>query len=759
MYVKYEISFDGFYKDSNKVFRVIASYSPPNGEAWSGSVTPPPMAKSIRNSFPEVESVGRLLTAGASVYHYKEKYFEEDNAFFTEPEILGILDIQLITGDNKDILKAPQTMIVSETIAKKIFGNENPVGKVMTRNRQDFEITGIFKDYPRNSHIQPNVLMSYSTPNWILNEHDDSWNMFWVSTYVKLYESSSKVSLKAKLTKLIESNKTPDMAQNKHTIELQAVPDIHLRSTLKADQMAGGNMLVIRLLGGIALLILIIGLINHANTATAQIFDRLPQIGIKKILGSSFGRLIAEFIWETFIIYFAALFLSLIAVYMVLPMINNFLDANLGFYFLGLREYLTGLAIVILCILLSSLYPTLLMLSIQPVKILKAKVLNTSSGLRMRKSLIGFQYFISFSLIFFTLIIYKQTQLLIKNDLGISTSGILVIKADESDWNSFPSQMNAFKGEILKLPEVIGVTRSNALPGLGSYNDGIKSDNEGKTYKSNFNCFDADEDFIKTMGLKILAGRDFYPGTKNNNNDYILTLEGTRILGFDSPQDAIGKEITRDYGNVKVRIVGVVNDFKLTNKSPTSFPSAINVFDHSSRFIAIKFSNANYANIQKRVKQIWQNNFGDQIFRNFFLTDAYKEVYNKEVFQSKLFSSFALLSILISALGLFGLAHFTIVKREKEFSIRKVNGAKVKDIFDLVFFSFFKLILAATLISIPIMWWLSSYWLNNYRERINIEWWFFFIPFILLSLVTLLTISYHTLKTAWINPVELLKNK
>ena len=239
----------------------------------------------------------------------------------------------------------------------------------------------------------------------------------------------------------------------------------------------------------------------------------------------------------------------------------------------------------------------------------------------------------------------------------------------------------------------------------------------------------------------------------------MLTLQGIKQLGFSSPEEAIGKDIIRDYGNVKARIIGVVNDFKLTNKNPSAFPSAITMNEHSSRFIALRFSNTTYVDAHEKVKSVWQKSFGNLVFRNFFLNDTYREVYNKEIFQSKLFSLFSILSILISALGLFGLAYFTIVKREKEFSVRKVNGARVNDIFNLVFFSFIKLILVVTIVAIPIMYFVGKYWLIDYSEHIQIQWWFFLIPFILLSIITVATISYHTLKTAWVNPVQLLKNE
>ena len=502
MYIKYENNFDGFYPDSKRVFRVIAAYSSPQGEPWSGSATPPPMAKEIRVSVPEVESVGRLLSAGNSVFHYEDKYLEETNVYYSEPEILEILDIQLLAGDKKNILKAPQIVIISETFSNKIFGDKNPLGKTLLRNKQNLEITGVFKDYPKNSHIHPEVLMSYTTPNWILNEHDNSWNMFWLYTYVKLNNPSSKGMLEVKLTKMLEANKTSDMAQNKHSITLQAVPDIHLRSTLKSDQMVGGNQRVIGVLRGIALLILIIAIINLVNTTSANIIDRSPQVGVKKILGSGYLRLISEFIWELSVIYVIALLFSLSIIHLLLPNINGFLDSNIGFYNLSLNEYLIGIGIFILCILASTIYPALIMLSLQPVKTLKGKALSSTYGLKIRKTLIGSQYFISFSLIFLTLVIYKQTQLLIKNDLGISTSGIMVVKGDEADWNSFPSQVDAFKNDARQIPGITNVTRSNALPGLRSYTDGISTFNKGMTYKINFNVFDTDEDFIETMGLK-----------------------------------------------------------------------------------------------------------------------------------------------------------------------------------------------------------------------------------------------------------------
>jgi putative ABC transport system permease protein len=377
----------------------------------------------------------------------------------------------------------------------------------------------------------------------------------------------------------------------------------------------------------------------------------------------------------------------------------------------------------------------------------------------IRKTLISFQFFVSFALIFGTLIFYKQSDYLIHKDIGMNTRNMLVIKSGHADWNSFPSQKKLFKAEMEKHPGVLSLTNSNSVPGIRSYVDFLKNTDDGDEMLTNFSIFDTDYDFVKTMGIKMIAGRELSEDHSTDTDGAIITRSALNTLGFNLPQDALNQRLISDFDKREMEVVGICEDFKLSNLSSRGYPYLIRILENQNRFITIRYLPEYEDEVIRLAREKWGLAFNGLPFRYFFLDQNYRTVYANEVFQTKLISIFSILAVILAALGLFGMTYFIILKREREFCIRKVNGALIKDVFLLVTKGFIHLIAIASLLSMPLAWWLALRWMENYPTHIVISWWYFFIPFLILAIITLLTISYHTIRTAEVNPARLLRNE
>ena len=758
LYVKYETSFDNFYHDAKTTYRLTIKSTPSDGEPWTGRSLPPPLKAQIEARLPEVESIARLYQSSEEVFQYDDQVFEEENTYFADQEIINMFDLELISKNKEKPLEAPSSVIISQSVANKYFGINNPLGKIVKLPWGDLEITAIYKDLPGNMHVRPVIIISFDSPWWIKLYNEENWDLFFLRYYLKVKSGSNPGLVAQNITAILEEVKAPDQANSKQIVELQAIKDIHLGGKIP-DEPNTREMRIIRALEGIALFILIIVLINYINLASAQVLDRSSQVSIRKVLGISKFGIIKNFALESGLLQAAALAIAFCAVILIIPQVNNLLGCKLSLKIFSLTEWLMFGSVVITTVTISVIYPVLIMFTFKPVSCLKGYHLPAYQNTWIRKGLIGFQFFISFVLIFGTLIFYKQSKYLINKDIGINTRNMLVIRTSHANWNSFPVKKELFKEEMKASQPTVSITNSNAIPGFPSFIDWISTTSDGEKKTAYFSLFDTDYDFVKTMGLKIIAGRELSREYGTDINSAIITRKGLNDLGYQTPDEALGKEVLRDFTQQTYTIVGVADNFSLMNTGRTSYPPFISILENQNRFLCLRYNGNNDRELVNITREKWKIAFGDLPFRYFFLDENYKAIYSNEVFQTKIILLFSILAVILAAMGLFGIAYFTIVKREKEFSIRKVNGAVVRDVFILVSKGFIKLIAVSSLLAIPLTWWLSLRWLGNYSNRIEITWWYCLIPFCLLGMVTLITISYHTFKTARVNPVRLLRHE
>jgi putative ABC transport system permease protein len=720
----------------------------------------PPMGSAIANAFPEVKDFVRIFTERNCIFEVEQKKFEIEDVAYVDNSIFTIFTIPLLSGDTKSCLEEPNSIALSESVATIFFGEENPIGQtIRLNNDQIFEITGIYKDIPANSHFHFKILMSYNTPNWLKKWHENTWDMLFTRTYLLIDKNGNIPELEKKGTKLFNDNKPESYAESYWEMQLQPLREIHLESDYRGEIEPGGNGKMNNVLTVAAFLILIIAWLNYINLASAQSLDRAKEVGLRKVFGFSRAWLIRQFLTESLIINLIAFALAITLVLLIKPYFSRMLEVDLSFTYWNLNFALLLLLLFIFGAFLSGIYPAFILSSFNPIQTLKGKIGISAGGIGVRKVLLGLQFGISVLLIFITLVIYFQSDLMLNKDLGIDIKNTIVIKGENLDTRDSLAinKMEAFKAALLNLPEVKNVTSSNSLPANGNFTDDIHSDIQQDVNKSQFSIASVDYDYFKTFNLNPIAGRVFSRDFPSDKNTVVITKSGVHKLGFNDMDEITDHKVNRNYGAKNTAVIGIINDIQLGTWQAIPLPSIFYLNPTEKRYIAIKLNREYNAETIDKVRNVWDEYFENELFRYFDLEESYKNIYKNEVRNSKLLAVFSLLAIFVAGVGLWGLTQFTIIHRRKEIGIRKIVGFKVFDIVCLINKEFLTIVFIACLISIPVAWYLSDKWLENYATKISLSWWMAIIPLLVVSLITVLIISYYTIKTALVNPVNAIK--
>jgi putative ABC transport system permease protein len=760
LFIKYEASYDTYHANFQDIYRIrYLSYK--NGAIDMNSVfASPPMGNAIVNTFPEVKDFVRIFTVRDCIFEAEQNKFEISDVAYVDNSIFTIFTVPLISGNPEFCLEEPNTVALSESIANIFFGKENPIGKTLKLNNdQIFKVTGVYKDIPANSHFHFKLLMSYNTPNWLSSNHENTWDMFFTRTYLLIDRNADIPALEKKGTKLFNDHKQRSYAESHWEMQLQPLRKIHLESNYQGEIEQGGNGKMNNVLTVAAFLILIIAWLNYINLASAQSLNRAKEVGIRKVVGFSRAYLIRQFLTETLITNLIALIFSIVAVLLIKPFFSQMLDVDLSFKYWSLGFTLLLFMIFIFGTFLSGIYPAFILSSFNPIQTLKGKIGISAGGIGIRKVLLGFQFGISAILIFITSVIYFQAGLMLNKDLGIDIKNTLVLKGDNLNTGDSASihTVEAFKSSLLSLPEIKDITGSNSLPANTSYIDDIHSDIQQVTEKSQFSTLLVDYNYFKTFNLEPIAGRVFSKDFPSDRNAVVITKNGVNKLGFDNMEDIINHKVNRDYGAKNTTVIGIIDEIQLKTWQAMSIPSIFYLSPAEKKYIAIKFNRKYNAETVNKIEKIWNEHFINELFRYFDLEESYKDLYKNEVRNSKLLAVFSFIAIFVACIGLWGLTQFTITHRTKEIGIRKILGFKVFDIVWLINKEFLTIVLIACLISIPIAWYLSYKWLENYATKIGLSWWMAIIPLLVVSLITVLIISYYTIRTAMADPVKAIK--
>ncbi len=774
LYIFSETGYDTQNKDADRIFRIATTAGPLGGvkeKPWAA--TSAPIAWGLKEDMPEVQQATRLLKFPGvdkmllKYEHGKDlKQFYETNGYYVDSTFFQIFTYSFKYGSALNSLSQPNSIVISDEVAQKMFGHENPLGKSIKVGLYfgnfNYTVTGVFNAASVKSHIPAHFFLSMRNGDlgtWV--DQQTNWatnNIFY--TYVKLKPGANPKAFENKLQSFIDNRGGTDMKALGISKQLfiQPLQDIYLHSDLDNEIAPNGNITYLYILGSIALFVLLIACINFMNLSTARSGKRAKEVGIRKVMGAEKRSLVYQFIGESVMMSILALALALFIAYALLPFFNTLTQKNLQLFDKpGLWLWITGLAV---CSgIISGFYPAFYLSSFKPISVLKGKLLNNFSALAIRKGLVVFQFAISICLILGAIIIMKQLNYLDNKQLGFNKDQQIILPL--RDQNAMRNY-DAFRNELLKNPAVKNVTSGSTYPGIPNIEDMLFYA-EGKTINDvvDIHLATVGNDYLKTLGFTILAGRGFSKEFTADSNSIVLNEAALKELGY-KVSNAVGKNIYFDFKGTHntVHIVGVVKDFNFESLynsiRPFGFTTSMgNKYSYAIANVATK----NYADLLKDIKYSWSKINPDAPFVYSFLDNDFQKNYEKDQRVAGIVSYFTFIGILIACLGLFGLSAFSAEQRTREIGIRKVLGASVTNVASLLSKDFIKLVIIALVIASPLAWFGMNKWLQGFAYRIPISWWMFVLAGMVAILIALLTVSFQAIKAAVANPVKSLRTE
>ncbi|HBC79823.1 MAG TPA: hypothetical protein DCZ51_14420 [Bacteroidales bacterium] len=764
LYVRYEKSYDTIYKRSNHIYRLRYERSSAEGESVKFASCCPPAALRIRELYPEVEKIARIFRYRATVI-FGERRFYEERMFFAEPEIFEVFDIKFKAGDPSRGISNANCAFVSEAYSKKYFGELDPLGRTITVDKEmSFVITGIFRDIPGNSHFKFDILLSW--PNLITHYGPDiesSWGDTGFYTYFILKSTADNEEFEEKLKLLVERDFGEDLKIYKLTCELKVQPltDIHLKSHYMQELEVNGNINTVIFLNIIAFFILIIAWINYINITTSISLTRATEVGIGKVSGASRGELIGQFFVETFLVNLAAFITSLILILLLLPLFINLTGISSD-YILWKKDWfwLIFLVLFFSSVLLSGIYPAFVFSSIKTSEVLKGKYVHSRGGIIVRKALVLFQLVIAISLITCTVVVSKQLKFLQNQDKGIIISDILAVRAPRIRDASFGSKLITFKEELIKNQIITKFSVGTEVPGRQILWDAGGIFRVGSDQSKNYQIIGIDYDYLGLLEAKIIAGRNFDRSFSSDSASIILNEKATKWMDFESPEEAVNQMV--NYWDKIYTIVGVVNNYCQQSPKEAYEPNIYRFMPHGRDirgFFMMKTFSGSENSILSLVGEKYEEFFPDNPFDYFFLEDYYEQQYRNEKLLGTVFAAFALLSIIITCLGIFGLTSYLMLQKTKEISIRRVAGSNLSEILLLFSRDFIWINSVAFIIAVPLCYYWLSGWLKTFESKMDLTVWNFILPLVITLFLTLLTIGLIVIKIASVNPADNLRSE
>ena len=754
LWVRDELSFDRFHENAEVIYRITEHQYNSSGDYFPVAVTPWPLAEALKNDFPEIVESARLRIWPNRLIGYEDKKFYEDHFVAVDPSFLNLFDFPLVKGDINTALTEPNTILITEETAVRYFGNEDPIGKVLTfHNRYSFEVTGVLENTPRNSHIKFDFLVPFEST---LREFgwSDSWGDNSYTTYIQLAENASPQQISEKIYNLI----TKVSPQTGTRLILQPLIDIHLRSDYAIDLYGHteNKAIYVTAFSVIAMFILLIACINFMNLSTARSEKRSKEVGLRKVVGASRPNIITQFYGESLFMTVISFLLSMLLVYLFLPAFNNVSGKLLTLDSIKEPVFLLGLlGILLITGLVSGSYPALVQSSFKPVDSIKGRGLGLSSGTRkplFRRVLVIIQFTLSVILIVGTLFVHKQINYMLNKELGYEKDSIIYfIKRAE-----VRRQYDAFKAELLRDPNITGVTTSSDIPTytVHSFSGGLSW--EGKDPETSFlmHHYSIDHDFIETFNMKMTEGRNFskaFP-VDDSTKSFIVNETAVKAMGLKDP---VGSRFQM-WGN-DGQIVGVVKDFHYKSLQKEIEPLVMRIDPSRDSYVFVKFRPEQNQEAIASVRNVYGSFNPDYPLDFSFLDESVALLYDSEQKTRTIFDYFTIIAIMISCLGLYGLAAYMAQQKTKEIGVRKVLGASITNIVSNLSKEFIILVFMANAVAWPLAYLAMTKWLNNFAYRVNLNVWIFVLSGLSAMAIALFTVSFQSVKAAAANPVEALR--
>ncbi len=774
LYVFSESGYDRQHAGADRTYRIAseaAQLGTVKSQPWAAAAGP--VAWGLKEDMPEVEQVTRLLKFPGlekMLLTWKQgkeqKQFYETNGYYVDSTFFRLFTYTFRYGSPLTALNAPNSMVISASVAHKMFGNENPVGKPveigMPYGNFTYTVKAVFEDDGIKSHIPAHFFLSMRNGDigtWVDGQTNWATNNIF-HTYVKLKPGANVDAFAKKLQPFIERRGGQDMKALgvSKSLFLQPLQDIYLHSDLDNEIAANGSINYLYIMGSIALFVLLIACINFMNLSTARSSKRAKEVGVRKVLGAEKQSLVLQFLGESVTMSLMALSLSLLIVSMSLPYFNPVTSKSIGLF----DEPAMWLAIAGLAIvsgIVSGLYPAFYLSAFKPVAVLKGRLLNHFSAVAIRKGLVVFQFTISVCLILGVMVIVRQLHYVEKQHLGFNKSKQLVLPLQSQD---AARNYAALKNELLKNPAIKTVTSGSTYPGIPNVEDMLFYA-EGKTNKDvvDVHLANVEHDYFETLGFKLIAGRGFSKEFTADSNAIVLNEVALKELGY-TVDNAVGKKIYFNFKDVNgfMQIIGVVKNFNFESLYNSIKPFGFNrFFGNANSYVIANTSTSDYTRLLKEVEQTWNTINAGSPFVYSFLDSDFQRNYEKDRRASTIVSFFTIVAILIACLGLFGLSAFSAEQRIREIGIRKVLGASVGSITTLLSREFVMLVLIAIVIACPLAWYAMSRWLAGFAYQVNISWWMFVSAGLMAIVIAVATVSFQAIKAALVNPVKSLRSE
>jgi putative ABC transport system permease protein len=768
-YVFDELSYDKYNVNAGRIYRINNDIKF-GGNEGSYAMTPAPTAAALKSDFPEIEQVVRLRNQGGNQVKKGNQNIQENAMIYADQSLFDVFTLPMISGDPKTALKEPHTIVISEKIAEKYFNTTNAVGKVLTFNDTSlYKITGVIKNVPSQSHFHFDFFISMAT---LADSRNNAWFSNNYNTYLLLRKGTNINAFRAKLPQFMIKHAGPQLQDILHLnfdqlekggnyfrFSLTPLLNIHLQSNSQDELEANGNIQTVYIFSAIAVLILLIACVNFMNLSTARSANRAKEVGVRKVLGSARKHLIAQFLTESIIVTLVGAIIAVFAAWGLLGVFNDLSGKELAVtphIILWLLPVLILFILVVGC--LAGSYPALYLSSFQPIEVLKGKLAAGFKNSVLRNVLVVGQFVISIGLIIGTMVIYNQLKYIENKDIGFNREQVLTVW----DTGALGDKAKTFKQELKQLAGVQSVSMTGYLP-----TDGI--DNNSSVFKDPVldqkravlsSIWFVDDDYIPTLGMKVVAGRNFSKDMATDSTAIIVNEAAAKLLAFPDPlnkklyvpQDNMAK-IMKEY-----HIVGVIKDFNF--KSLRENVTPLMLFNGEDRnAINIRMKSSDIKALVEQVKAKWISFSPNQTFNYSFMDKDFDKLYRAEQRTGQIAVSFTSLAIVIACLGLFGLAAYAAEQRNKEIGIRKVLGANVSNIVGMLSKDFISLVLVAILVAVPIAWYFMHQWLQGFAYHQNVQWWIIAVAGLGALLIAFVTISFQSIKAALTNPVKSLRSE
>lgn len=752
LYVSDELSYDKFHTNGENIYRVVSNIEEPDN-AFTWAVAQIPFAPELHAKNPEVENYTRASGQGRVKLIYEDKQFYEEDIFMVDSTFFDVFTYKSIAGDMGTSLDGPLNIVLTESMAIKYFGDKSAIGNQFTDDQdRNFTVTAVIEDVPANSHLQFDALIGWD----VSDRRATSWGNFGVFTYIQLPEGYDIEALNPKFDSILVTHVNPIFESIGITIkyELQKITDIHLYSKIQDEAESNGDITYVYIFSAVALFMLIIAAINYMNLATARSSKRSREVGMRKVMGSQRGQLIRQFLTESIVLSLVSLAFSILLIFLLLPVFNDLAGKSISISVLfELKNIIILLLAVVFIGFIAGSYPAFYLSGFKPVDVLKGKGSSSIGQSKLRKSLVVFQFGISVFMLISTMVVYTQLQFLREKDLGFNKDRIaLVTFTNRAQREKF----SVLKNELEQIPEIEMVSAASSVPGegIGKLIMNVEQ-NDGSMIERGVDFFLADYDFIPTMNMEILEGRNF-------SRDIISDTIGATIaneamvarMGWEEP---LGKKLT--LGDNNLTIVGVLKDYHQNSLYDEIEPLVV-ILSEDRRNVLIK-ANGDLQEVMGKAESAWEKVYPNAGFEYSFLDQDFDSQYDADKRRGEIFTIFSGLTLIIACLGLLGLISFTTEQRTKEVGIRKVNGASVSAIIRLISKEFIILISIATIIAIPMSYYFMDNWLQSFAYKIVLAQQIdvFILGAIFAFIITILTVAYHTSRAATANPVNALREE